>query len=276
MNPAFVRSIHDPERLPLQQQQRDARENVEERLAEYGIEDVPEAVLRKLTYAYYHDWEVDDPQYVFLLADPGVPGEHVVFETNAYAELGPEMDLHEAIQVDRRFGARWLVSGTYADFTREFIEICTEADLIAPEQPWWRYLLSGGFYNDFYMGDVIKYRGANVRAGDVEASFTEFLVHELEHVAPDLIIAFGKRAWEAVADRLEATPVNSAPDSDSVIDTHGVLHATDRLIETAVLPLGHPSPNFRGAQLAHPVYMEGVRDGLQQFQTIDSTDNSSG
>lgn len=106
MNREFVRRIEDPQPLALQRLQDEAREAVRERLAEYDIHDVPDWVLTKLTYTYYHDWEADDPDYVFLLEDPGVPGEHVILETNEYVELGSGYDVHDAIQVDRRFGSR--------------------------------------------------------------------------------------------------------------------------------------------------------------------------
>lgn len=268
MNPDFVNGIHDPQRLPLQELQLHARSVVKGRLDEYGMDEVPEHVLTKLTYAYYHDWQIDDPDYLFLLADPGVPGEHVVFETNAYVELGEEYDFREAIQVDRRFGARWLTKRDYADFTAEFIRGCRNNNLIDTNLPWWRYLLSGNFFDDFYMGDVIKYRGANVGSGDIDTSFTEFLIHELEYVEPSLIFAFGKLAWEALADHLQANPVDEPPSSERVVDRHGVLHHTDRLIDTLILPLGHPSRNFRGAQISQERYMEGVLDGLREFRDL--------
>jgi len=55
MDPSFVKGIEDPDRLQLQQQQESAREAVRERLRDYDMVDVPDYVLRKLTYTYYHD-----------------------------------------------------------------------------------------------------------------------------------------------------------------------------------------------------------------------------
>lgn len=69
VNPEFVTRIEEPQKLQLQQLQADARDVVTERLEEYRMWDVPDHVIRKMTYAYYHDWTRDDPSYVFLLAD---------------------------------------------------------------------------------------------------------------------------------------------------------------------------------------------------------------
>lgn len=265
MNPEFVEGIEDPEKLSLQRLQEEAREAVKNRLSMYDMEDIPEWVLTKLTYTYYHDWETDDPEFVFLLEDPGVPGEHVIMETNAYFELGEVYDVHDAIQVDRRFGARWLATRRYTDFTSQFLAICEEHGLISTDGPWWQYLLSGRFFDDFYMADVIKYRGANARSGDVKASFSSCLLHELEYIDPDLVFAFGKRAWETIRDHCQAKPVESPPVGTGVSDVHGVLHSTERLLDTAVLPLGHPSTNFRGAQLSHADYMDRLKGGVASW-----------
>lgn len=265
MNEEFVASIEQPDKLQLQQLQESAREAVIDRLADYDMYDVPDWVIRKLTYTYYHDWETDDPSYVFLLEDPGIPGEHVVLETAEYAELGEGYDPHDVIQIDRRFGARWLATRRYTDFTSEFIDACGENGLISLDEPWWRYLLTGRFFDDFYMADVIKYRGVNAGTGDVNTAFSSHLIHELEYVDPDVIFAFGKRAWETIRDQLGATPVGDPSDGQGVTDVHGVLHATGRLLDTAVLPLGHPSTNFRGAQLAHDTYMARLVDGVEHL-----------
>lgn len=267
MNEEFLRRIENPQKLPLQRLQEEARDAVRDRLAQYDMTDVPNWVIRKLTYTYYHDWETDDPDYVFLLEDPGIPGEHVIMETNEYVGLGENYDIYDAIQVDRRFGARWLAGSRYTDFTSEFIELCTEHGLIEPVEPWWQYLLSGRFFDDFYMADVIKYRGANARAGDVKTAFSSHLLHELEYVDPDLVFAFGKRAWETLLEQCSAEPINQTPDGSGVTDVHGILHSTSRLLDTEIIPVGHPSTNFRGAQLSHETYMAKLRTGVENWAT---------
>lgn len=250
----------------MQDLQRQAREAVIERLAKYDMVDVPDHVIRHLTYAYYHDWEVDDPEFVFLLEDPGIPGEHVVHETNAYVDLGTEYDIRDVVEIDRRFGARWLAKSTYTEFTSQFISLCQEYGLVETDSPWWQYLLGGAFFDDFYMCDVVKYRATSIGTADVRVSFTEFLYDEIETIEPDLIFAFGKRAWETIRDQLRAEPLEEEPASQSVLDVHGVLHRTTRPPDTTVLPLGHMSPNFRGAQISHAEYIDGMERGLRAFQ----------
>lgn len=265
MDPEFVHSIESPEPLPLQELQAEAWDVVVERLAEYDMLDVPDWVVRKMTYTYYHDWTTDDPDYVFLLEDPGKPGEHVVLETSAYASLGEGYDPLDAVQIDRRFGARWLATRRYTPFTSAFVEACAEFGLISADVSWWRYVLSGQFFDDFYMADVVKYRGVSAGTGDINAAFSTHLIHELEHVDPDIVFAFGKRAWETIKDKLHAVPLDERPASPGVRDVHGVPHSTERLLDTDVLPLGHPSTNFRGAQLSHDEYMERLRDGVRSL-----------
>jgi len=205
MNRDFVEGIEHPESRYLQEAQESAARHVRERLEDHHMTDVPDKVLRKLTYAYYHDWEQNDPNYVFLLADPGVPGEHVVFEANAYAGLEPT-DYRTKVQIDQRFGARWLAKQRYTDFTSEFLTHCQDHGLVEFDEPWWQYLLSGSFFDDFYMTDVVKYRENNPSQATLDAAVRLGLIQELEYIDPDLIFTFGSRAWDAVRTHLQAEP----------------------------------------------------------------------
>lgn len=262
MNEDFVERIEHPESRYLQEAQQDAYARVRDRLEEHHMTDVPEQVLEKLTYAYYHDWERNDPNYVFLLADPGVPGEHVVFEANAYADLDPA-DYRQKVHVDQRFGARWLAKKRYTDFTSEYIECCHEHDLIDVENPWWQYLLSGSFFDDFYMTDVVKYREDSPSRNALDASVRLGLIQELEYVDPDLIFAFGGRAWDVLREHLQAVPVGDVNDPSSINEVHGELHRATREHEVDVLPCGHMSPQFRGAQISHREYMDRIAAGIE-------------
>lgn len=268
MDNSFLRRIEDPDRLQLQKQQDAAKAAVKERLAAYDMQDVPESALRKLTYTYYHDWQTDDPQFMFLLEDPGIPGEHVLLEIEEYASLGADYTPRQAIQVDRRFGARWLATKSYTDFTSAFLRTCADNNLIELEDPWWRYLLSGAFFDDFYMADVIKYRGINAASGDINASFYAFLSDELEYVDPDLVFAFGKRAWTTLKDQFDITPLDDGPVSNSIHDVHGYIYEATGLVDTDILPVGHMSGNFRGAQISKVTYQEGLAQGLSDWAAI--------
>jgi hypothetical protein len=264
MNSEFVAQIEHPESRYLQETQQSAYENVRDRLSEHHMTDVPERVLEKLTYTYYHDWEQNDPSYFFLLADPGVPGEHVVFEASAYADLAAEA-YREKVHIDQRFGARWLAKKRYTDFTSEFIQRCQEHGLVDVDESWWQYLLSGSFFDDFYMTDVVKYREGSPKAAALDASVRIGLIEELEYINPDLIFAFGKRAWDAIQTHLQAEPVSNRNGSSSITDAHGTLHQATGEEEIAILPCGHMSPQFRGAQISHEEYMDRIESGIREF-----------
>lgn len=265
MNAEFLQEIEEPQNLQLQQLLADSRTAVEAELAEHNIDGLNDDTLTRFSYTYYHDWETDDPDYVFLLEDPGMPGEHVIMEAAALARRAGQPPSRELVSVFRRFGARWLARRRYADFTGAFVTICADAGLIDPDEPWWQYLLDGGFFDDFYMGDVVKYRAPNVGTADLQAAFTEQLLHELEYVDPDLIFAFGKRAWEACRDRLGVTIETAGVDPDRMHSVHGRPGEATRLLDTTVLPLGHMSPNFLGAQIPHEEYFERLEDGLREL-----------
>lgn len=196
---------------------------------------------------------------------PRSAGKHVIMETNEYLELGEDYDVHDAIQIHRRFGARWLATSRYTPFTTGFVDTCRKHELVSTDHEWWQYLLSGAFFDDFYMADVIKYRGANPSTGAVKTAFSSHLIHELEHVDPDLVFAFGKQAWETLQSQLGAEPVGDPPAGPGVNEIHGALHTATRLMDTDILPLGHPSTNFRGAQISHEEYMQRLEAGVEDW-----------
>lgn len=262
MNLEFVKHIEHPESRDLQEAQQSAYDRVRTRLSEHHMTDMPEQILEKLTYAYYHDWEQNDPSYVFLLADPGVPGEHVVFEANAYADLNAD-DYREKVQVDQRFGARWLATKRYANFTSEFIQQCQEHRLIDIEGQWWQYLLSGSFFDDFYMTDVVKYRENSPSKAALDASVRLGMIRELEYIDPDLIFTFGNRAWNAIRKHLKPEPVGNIINPSSITEVHGKLHRATREYNVDILPCGHMSPQFRGAQISHKEYMDRIAAGIE-------------
>jgi hypothetical protein len=202
---------------------------------------------------------------MLLLEDPGIPGEHVIMEVADYVDLAPGYDLYEAVQIDRRFGARWLAKRKYSDFTSEFIQACADNGMIELEEPWWEYLLLGGFFDDFYMADVIKYRGVNASTGDINTSYYSFLSEELEFLEPDLVFAFGNRAWTTLLEKFEIEPLVDAPVSESILDVHGVVYGASGIVETDVLPLGHMSGNCRGSQIPKLEYHQDLVQGPNEW-----------
>lgn len=73
MNPDSVRSIEQPDELQLQQLQESVWETVVDVLEGAEIHDISEWVVRTTGYTYYHDWEPDQPEFVFRLEDLGPP-----------------------------------------------------------------------------------------------------------------------------------------------------------------------------------------------------------
>lgn len=77
---------------------------------------VPDYVVQKLTYTYYHDGKTDDPRFMFLLEDPGVPVKQVPVEGTDYKAL------NQATMPDRSlngFVAGGLPNMGYSDFARD-------------------------------------------------------------------------------------------------------------------------------------------------------------
>lgn len=262
MNPSFLRRIEDPETAHRRELLADARDVARERLAEYGVREVDDDTLTRLAYTYYHDWERDDPSVVFLLEDPGTPGEHVVAEVAAISDVDATAAPLDLVAVYRRIFARWLMKREYAAFARRFVRTCAEFGIVSAGRPWWRYVLSGAFFDDFYATDVVKYRAGSSSAAAVAESVESVLVPELEAVAPELVLAFGNRAWDAVRDALDVVPGTDVAPGAGIRTVHGHLFRTAGPLEVPVLPLAHMSPQVVGAQVTLEEYAAGLERGL--------------
>jgi uracil-DNA glycosylase len=119
------------------------------------------------------------------------------------------------------------------------------------------------------MTDIVTYRapGSAVGSPEVQFSFSEQLREELEAIDPDLIFTFGNRAWNPIRDELAAEPVeNLAIDESRITELHGSLHETGRVLDTYVLPLGHMSTQFYGAQISKQEYIVRMEDGLERWR----------
>ena len=113
------------------------------------------------------------------------------------------------------------------------------------------------------MTDVVKYRENSPSKAALDASVHLGLIRELEYIDPDLIFTFGSRAWDAVRTHLQAEPVSDIDDPSSITEVHGKLHRATREHDVAILPCGHMSPQFRGAQISHKEYMSRIAAGLE-------------
>lgn len=121
------------------------------------------------------------------------------------------------------------------------------------------------FLNDFYMTDIVKRRapGSAVGSQDIQASFSEQLRDELEAINPELILTFGNRTWNPTKQEFATEPVQTpAIDESRITEVHG----TGRLLDTYVLPLGHMSTQFYGAQIDKPEYMNRMERGIDLWR----------
>lgn len=114
------------------------------------------------------------------------------------------------------------------------------------------------------MTDVVKYRENSPSKAALDASVRLGLIRELEYIDPELIFTFGSRAWDAVWTHLQAKPVGDIDDPSSITEVHGMLHRATREYDIGILPCGHMSPQFRGAQISHEEYMGRTASGIEK------------
>lgn len=244
MNKEFIEEIEHPSAPRQQKLYKAGREVTLERLEKHAVEDLDDITIRRLNYTYYHNWEENDPRCMFLIRDPGTPGDHVVSEI---VEIDRTDDVLDLIDIYQRIGSRWLMGRDYAKFTQEFLRTCEAQGLIDLSTDWWAYLLTGQFFDDFYMTDVVKYRiDTDPPDADIQDCFTKHLYPEIEHVEPDLVFAFGKTPWKSLRDTLKTEHVGTgARTKPSITQAQGKLFRTTRMPDEQlyVLPFLHMSPH---------------------------------
>lgn len=269
MDAAFLDRIENPRSRILEDLFESAVENVEQQLREYGATNLDDWALRKIAYTYYYDWENDDPDYIFLLEDPGNPNDRHTRDVRRIEKLKDDYDPLSLVDIYRGFATTWFTETRNSDFIRRFLYTCSDSGLISFDDYWGDYVKSQRFFDDFYMTDIVKYRapGSAVGSPEVQFSFSEQLREELEAIDPDLIFTFGNRAWNPIKEELATEPVETlAIDELKITELHGHLHETGRVLDTYVLPLGHMSTQFYGAQISKQEYMGRMANGLEQWQ----------
>lgn len=274
MDAEFLERIENPRSRILKELFESAVENVREQLKEYGATGIDEWALRKIAYTYYYDWETDDPDYVFLLEDPGNLNQRHTREVRRIEALRDDYDPRSLVDIYRGFATAWFTETRNSDFIRRFLSTCSDNGLIEFGDYWGDYVKSQQFFDDFYMTDIVKYRapGSAVGSPEVQFSFSEQLRGELETINPDLIFTFGNRAWNPIKTELATEPVESLSiDESKITDLHGHLHRTGRVLDTYVLPLGHMSTQFYGAQIAKQEYMDRMERGIEEWLQLSDS-----
>jgi len=260
----LLSQIDQPTHPKLQELQSAAIDNVEDVLKNAGISR-REEVCRRLSYTFYYDWEVDDPDYVLLVQDPGNLHERHLSELEPNNPLTGECSTREQISIYRAFAQSWL-TGRNADFSERFFQTLAKHNLISLSNGWEQYINSEQLYHDFYLGDVVKYRVDGFGSAAEQVSYQNLLEEELQAVDPELVITFGGNAWPALRRYTKPEPVvNTDSDPDSIMDIHGTLHQITNPVETYVLPLAHMSGQVWW-RFPPDEYISRLSDALKIFE----------
>lgn len=263
-NETLVDRLERPNDEVLRSLRDDACETTRNRLERWDISGVDEPAVRKLSYTYYHDPAEDDPEYVFLLQDPGGLQRRHTEELDQFRSMDERPAVAELVDVYRQFPKSWLLRRN-SDFSSEFFTALADTGVISPTSTWQNYLQDGEFYDDFYMTDVVKYRVDGPSKSEIRVSVDEFLREELSAIDPELIFAFGGKAWSALRDHFDATPIETiSGDPSKITEIHGTLCETGRETETKILPLSHMSGQVWW-RFPPEEYIERMEAGLQQW-----------
>lgn len=261
----FVNRIEHPDNEVLQELFDDAQQTTRDRLTEWGYPNVDDWIVRKMTYTYYYQPSTDDPDFVFLLQDPGILQKRHTEELAAIHQLRDDFSTRQLVSAFRQFAKSWLLRRN-ADFSKRFFTALDDLDVISVEQSWEAYLRDEHFFDDFYMTDVVKYRTDGFRKRHEEASVEAFLRDELTAIDPDLIFAFGGDAWTAVRSHLGAQLLTDEQlDTSKITEVHGHLGRTTELVNTHVLPLSHMSGQIWW-RFPPDEYIERLRTGIETWQ----------
>lgn len=265
LDASFVERIEHPEHAILQDALAEASTNTKTRLQTMGIADPEEWLVRKLAYAYFHDWTTDAPRIMFLLPDPGQLGTRFTTAVQQFRRNGPDHSCQAQVSFYRHLATEWLLHKT-TDFSARFFPTLADLGVIDYTDGWQPYVATGAFFDDVYLTDVLKYRLGGYTARQEQAAVQEHLTTELAAIDPELILTFGANAWGTARDYLDARPVSDAPvDTSQMMATHGHLCRTHARLDTFVLPLSHMSGHV-WYRFPPDEYIERLEAGLRDWQ----------
>jgi hypothetical protein len=264
----FINRIEYPDHAALQGLRDDACETTRSRLEEWGYPDVDESTIRKLSYTYYYDPSQDDPDYVFLLQDPGGIQRRHTEELERLKAIDDQSPLTELVDIYRQFPKSWLLRNRNSDFSLKFFSTLSDHGIISLSSTWRDYLRDEGFYHDFYMTDIVKYRVDGFTKREERESVNEFLREELAMIDPDLIFVFGGDAWDVLRGYFDTTPIDTTTvDTSKITEIHGCLCRTGQELDAHVLPLSHMSGQVWW-RFPPEEYIERMEAGLREWSTI--------
>lgn len=271
LDAGFVEDIEHPDSTVLQAALSQARDRTTERLREMGFHYPDEWLIQTVACAYCHDWAQADPQYAFVLPDPGDIDREFDSEVRSLRSSGPDVPPRERVAFDQQIASAWFTDHE-TRFPREFFTALAEQGLIAPADDRERYVADGEFFEEFYLTHAVKYRLNGYSTAQGAAAFSAQLGRELDAVDPTVIFTVGERTWQTLREGLGLTHEGSAS-AESLTDAHGQLHRAD---ETFVIPLG-PTSGTEWWQFPPTAYVERLeralarlRETVETLQTPDS------
>lgn len=254
----YLRQIEEPHSPELTQLFEQALSDVREKFDDKDLE-VDSETLQKSTYTYYHNWETESPKFGFFLQNPGtLKPRH---EGKDLLEASEPLDY---VEVYQRYAAEWFVKKN-EHFAGRFFPLLDHHGLIDVDN--WKTYVQDGFFDDFYMTDLVKYR---VTTGDIEdqhrtESYEEQLKHELEAIDLELVFAFSSRLWKTLHEEVPLEPIiDEAPESDSVSKCHGYLYQAGDPLNCHVIPLSHYSRQIYGHYLRDS-YFDYLQEGISNY-----------
>lgn len=278
---AYLQRIENPDHPAMQDLLDTAREGVREQLLEEGAKEIDEDTIRfrgtklgpkaltKFSYTFYHDWERDEsPQFVFLVQNPGTLVNRRHLDDEADELLGAvdaENPYRKQVRINRGYLKDWLLRRN-RKFSVNFFPLLRERGLIEFDSL--EQYLEGGFYADFVLTDLVKYRVSTSaiegnRGGNAEVSYRTFLVPELDALNPDLIFSFGSRCWQVFYRKQNLEPIQTEAElTNSVTDAHGYAFQFD---DGCVIPLTHFSGRNTFLRNSYYDYLE---DGIRSFDSM--------
>lgn len=262
INESIIDRIRNPQDSDLQELWEKAKNQTRERLSEAG-RDIDSLNIENFAYAYYYDWRADNPDYMFLVQNPGL------FKMNRHGgeevDKLKEADALEAIEISKEYSRKWL-KGTNRVFSERFFDILRKNDLIEYQD--WKEYLESQFFDDFILTDVIKYRVSteDIESEHAEASFEETLEDELKDTDPEVVFCFSSRAWKALYRNmnLELEQDEELEKPEKVTKAHGMLfRAKD--FGSYIIPLSHFSGQNNFLRDAYYRYLD---EGLEKYRKL--------
>jgi len=244
---------------------------------------LPES-MRNNGFTFYAS-RFNDYKYMIILQNPLYNKErHKKEKTESTGK-----SIQDRAKIHQKYFLEWFLKGNREKrrgqnyrFIERFLDLLKSNGLISyDDTPGY---LETGFFNDFYVTDIVKYWGAT---GDITDALLKHSVHhlidEIINVRPELIFSFSTRVWDCLypigRDKFELSPIQGwgeierHSDLERSVETlanvHGHLFRGKYAdgIPFHLIPLIHLSKNAR-YNLIRDSYFNCLKEGLQNYPAI--------